>query len=128
MCNHTDSSIFNLNKILFIRIAGSNCDLKMYLAQRNVALKLNEVNFFNIFRGAVQLESIAIEAVYGVVVVIVVSCCVFRWGRKCDMTTERKQRAAVIANGSDERLLTEDDANDVVLIKFPFAFFLQFPL
>lgn len=49
LCNHTDSSIFNLNKILFIRIAGNNCDLKMYLAQRNVALKLNEVNFFNVF-------------------------------------------------------------------------------
>lgn len=45
-------NIFNLNKILFIRIAiaGNNCDLKMYLALRNVALKLNEVNFFNIFR------------------------------------------------------------------------------
>lgn len=30
--NHIDSSIFNLNKILFIKIAGNNCDLRMYLA------------------------------------------------------------------------------------------------
>lgn len=70
--NHIDSSIFNLNKILFIKIAGNNCDLRMYLAsvqearhkqhqqqkkkkkerKANVALKLNEVNFFNIIFSA----------------------------------------------------------------------------
>lgn len=55
LCNHTDSSIFNLNKILFIRIAGNNCDLKMYLAQRNVPFKIKRSEFFNIFWEALRL-------------------------------------------------------------------------
>lgn len=80
----------------------------MYLAQRNVALKLNEVNFLNIIRGALRVESIAD--------VIVVSCCV-RWGRG----KVYKGGNDDIANGSDERLLTKTTLNrhDVVLIKFP---------
>jgi hypothetical protein len=51
--NKTLSSIFNLNKILFIKIAGNNCvDISLKkeegekVSARNVALKLNEVNFF----------------------------------------------------------------------------------
>lgn len=74
----------------------------MYLAQRNVPFKIKRSEFFNIspwsacdFNQLLMLSLRTLEQ---------------RWGR--DRGNDD------IANGSGKRLLTKDDANDVVLIKF----------